>query len=43
MTLGQMIFLRDHHHLISPWPYTADEIKSRNSSLLLLQWAVNNG
>lgn len=28
------IFLRDHHHLISPWMYSAAEKRDRNIAML---------
>ena len=29
-------FLRRNHHLISPWRYTAEQIKARNQALFLM-------
>lgn len=31
-------FLRDHHHLISPFMYTADQIALKNSWFLMVTW-----
>jgi hypothetical protein len=31
-------FLRDHHHLYSPWVYTPQQIRDRNKRLLQAQW-----
>jgi len=31
-------FIELHHHLISPWAYSADEIKKRDAILLRRGW-----
>lgn len=33
-------FIDDHHHLISPWAYSADEIKKLDAILLRRNWNI---
>ncbi len=33
--IARAIFIRDHHHLMSPWGYSAREIVAANRKLFL--------